>query len=664
MGRVQVEQAVEREPAGMNCTQPRLSAQVLAWLEGALSPEVAAQIEAHVGACVACQDDVAYLRLVSGRVASAFRAQKSAPLASLCPDPGQLVEFASKSLDSSASFVIAEHLLVCAPCEAEVALLLEFETDEERGAGGGATEGGNPPASLAVRRAFEEEFRTTAGSTGAPLRVVETSGPFSRFGRWAASARRPLGAVATLAVIFGVSWMFFNSPQDVFPPPVEPATVSVTGTGASSPPPGGALQGGQSSRVSAHAPTASKPASGAGASSLESKDKGAASGVVATRAAKGDSPVALRSPVPEPRPEGHSEAPVVVDVSRPAVPPRPAVASVPPPSVPTRAGESAKGEVAEYREPAAPAPLPASTGGAGTAGARRMPPVTAGPGSVSSSARVDAPTAAAPVRVFKSAPAKAGTSRTEEGGVARPAPSDLDATRPDLKSAPPADGWDKEQAPSNRTASPGGGGQQNQAPVWAKGAPRQQVVTGGLASQGRPSDNIGQSTNRSPGEQNAAPAGSVAPVQVARSRDVQSNATVSSSPVLAQKAARIPMTTSSVHPPPASQAPAAVSSQTAWQTKSAGDERFRGSGSGDWRESMVIRARQAVTGALASQDFALQLSVLPPSARRMEDVRAVRVRVVVPATTGSEIQERIRSAVTRALHLDASRGDAVTISTQ
>lgn len=210
----------------MSCKDPEISEQILAWIDGVLPREDSQLFAAHIESCDDCKRDAETLKALTRDVASSFQALRKHPVRDLCPAPEALVDFVGGTTPPNRSAAISVHLEVCAECQAQVATLKEVDaalarrdvlrpmTDAEAA----------PPVPEALRGAFRQAFKKAKPRPEAIW--------FSA-ARW--GTRRVLAAVATLAVLFGVTTLFITHPETLG---VRPAESELSSTVSSATPPG------------------------------------------------------------------------------------------------------------------------------------------------------------------------------------------------------------------------------------------------------------------------------------------------------------------------------------------------------------------------------------------------------------------------------------------
>jgi hypothetical protein len=79
-----------------------------------------------------------------------------------------------------------------------------------------------------------------------------------------------------------------------------------------------------------------------------------------------------------------------------------------------------------------------------------------------------------------------------------------------------------------------------------------------------------------------------------------------------------------------------------------------------YEASLRARARNVVAGLLGSHEFTLNVTVEPSTAASLDQVRRIRVRIVLPGAS-SETAAAVRRDLIRIIPLNPSRGDEVVI---
>ena len=113
----------------MTCQNSQISDLILAWNDGALSPDESHRVAEHVRHCADCRREADTLREISARLSGAFRVQRSTRLEALCPGPEVLVDFVEGGLHGDLADQISFHLELCAGCCSEKELILACNPD-------------------------------------------------------------------------------------------------------------------------------------------------------------------------------------------------------------------------------------------------------------------------------------------------------------------------------------------------------------------------------------------------------------------------------------------------------------------------------------------------------------------------------------------------------
>lgn len=588
----------------MTCTNPEISDQILAWVDGALPPQEAERFRVHVASCPSCQAAARDLSDLTKRVSRAYAAQRQTPLASTCPSAEDLIDFASGTTPPRRAAGIERHLAVCGPCRVQVDILAELdvapavdtaEAPRLPAALRDAFQGVHP--ALASRSTVEEAMRSSVPTASVAPR---------RGGGRGWGLRRVLAAVATFTVIIGVTTLLIVRPDMLgrpvdsdetgrvmpSPRPVLERTLGVgrdpvaavpTGTGARASSPYGDDAPYQPSPAEAHA---TPPASGKSAAKITTTTAGSG-GVAPTKQSKREGTRPLNGARPAPsvvaaEPESPLAAPPTRKEGRLATAPAPAPnvaepvkkASVP---APIAAGPAAKASVPApiVAGPAAKAPMRAPVEAPERSGSAEGPSKSSshpGGDAASSSAR---------------RPESSTTANTSNGLEERPVVTQDAATSPVGREGP-SDRY-TQRVDEPLVAERAGGA--SQTPPALAGVPAVDAAPGGAP---RNAGSEGQASR---------PRAQSAPASAAGSR-----VAVGAPPV---------------------------------------------------QPSLLAHARDVVSRVTGRGGLVVRVTVEPASAAA-DQVRRIRVEVVLPAACRDSTAE-VRRALFRALSLDAARGDEVVV---